>query len=316
MYRIGIDLGGTNIKIGIVNEDNKIVAKTSIPTFAKRPYEQILEDMGVAVLHLLQESNILLEECVSVGVGCPGIVDAKTGIVIYSNNIVWKDVPVVQELKKYINLPIAISNDANCAALGEVLAGAAKNCQNAVLLTLGTGVGSGIIIDGKIFEGGHFGGAEFGHTVIISDGEQCTCGRKGCFEAYASAVALIRDTKRAILDNSNCLMAGLCQNDLDKVNGQLAFEAMKQGDEVAKVVVEKYIEYLSIGIANLVNIFRPDKVLIGGGVCNQGKILTEAINEYIRKNCFGGTMVFVPKVQVAELGNDAGIIGAAGLDIQ
>lgn len=313
MYRIGIDLGGTNIKIGIVNEENKIVAKTSLPTFAERPYQQILEDMGLAALHLLEDNDILLEECVSVGVGCPGIVDAKTGVVVYSNNIVWKDVPVVQELGKYINLPIAVSNDANCAALGEVLAGAAKDCQNAVLLTLGTGVGSGIIIEGKIFEGGYFGGAEFGHTVIVSDGEECTCGRKGCFEAYASATALIRDTKRAILDNPNCLMNRLRQNNLDKVNGQLAFEAMKQGDEVAKVVVENYMKYLSIGIANLINIFRPDKVLIGGGVCNQGKLLTEAINEYIRENCFGGAMVFVPEVQVAELGNDAGIIGAAGL---
>ncbi len=219
----------------------------------------------------------------------------------------------LRELKKYINLPIAISNDANCAALGEVLAGAAKECQNTVLLTLGTGVGSGIIIDGKIFEGGHFGGAEFGHTVIVSDGEECTCGRKGCFEAYASATALIRNMKRAILDNPNCLMSHLCQNDLDKVNGELAFEAMKQGDEVAKVVVENYMKYLSIGIVNLVNIFRPDKVLIGGEVCNQGKLLTEGINEYIRENCFGGAMVFVSEVQMAELENDAGIIGAAGL---
>ena len=221
MYKIGIDLGGTNIKIGIVNEENKIVARTSISTFAERPYQQILKDMGLAALHLLKENDILLEECV--------------------------------------------------------------------------------------------GGAEFGHTVIISDGEECSCGRKGCFEAYASAKALIRDTKRAILDNPNCLMSSLCQNDLDKVDGQLAFEAMKQGDEIAKIVVENYIKYLSIAITNLINIFRPDKVLIGGGVCNQEKVLTEEINKYIKENCFGGTMVFVPEVQIAELGNDAGIIGAAGL---
>lgn len=315
MYRIGIDLGGTNIKIGVVNGENKIVARTSIPTLAERPYQQVLEDMGLATLHLLEENGISLERCDSVGVGCPGIADAEKGIVIYSNNIAWTDVPVAEELQKYlkVKIPVHISNDANCAALGEVMAGAAKGFQNAVMITLGTGVGSGIVIDGKIFEGGHFGGAEFGHTVIVSDGELCSCGRKGCFEAYASATALIRETKRAAQADTSSMLWQICEGNLDKIDGRMAFEAMKQGDVSATVVVENYIKYLSIGITNLVNIFRPNVVLLGGGVCKQGEVLTKPINEYVGENCFGGERIFVPEVKVAELGNDAGMIGAAGL---
>ena len=313
MYRIGVDLGGTNIKIGIVNEENKIVARTSLPTRSERPYQHVLEDMGLAALCLLEENGISALECSGIGVGCPGIADAKTGTVIYSNNIPWKDVCVAEELKKYLDIPVYISNDANCAALGEVIAGAAKGCQNAVMITLGTGVGSGIVIDGKIFEGGHFGGAECGHTVIVPDGETCSCGRKGCFEAYASATALIRETKRAAQENHDSLLWQMCEGDLDKVDGKLAFEAMKLGDSVAAKVVENYIKYLSIGITNLVNIFRPDVVLLGGGVCNQGEVLTKPINEYVRKECFGGDMTYTPEVRIAQLGNDAGMIGAAGL---
>lgn len=317
MYRIGIDLGGTNIKIGIVNEDNKIVARTSIPTSAERPYQQVLEDMGLTALRLLEENGIPLEYCDSVGVGCPGIADAEKGIVIYSNNIAWTDVPVAEELQKYFGtkIPVYISNDANCAALGEVMAGAAKGCQNAVMITLGTGVGSGIVIDGKIFEGGHFGGAECGHTVIVPDGELCSCGRRGCFETYASATALIRETRRVMQTDAemSSVLWKMCNGDLNKVDGRMAFEAMKLEDVSATAVVESYIKYLSIGITNLVNIFRPDVVLLGGGVCNQGEVLTRPINEYVRANCFGRERTFVPEVKVAELGNDAGIIGAAGL---
>ena len=313
MYKIGIDLGGTNIKIGIVNEENKIVARTSIPTHAERPYQQVLEDMGLAVLRLLEENKITVSECSGAGVGCPGIADAKTGVVIYSNNIPWKNVPLAEELKKYLHMPVYISNDANCAALGEVIAGTAKGYQNAVMITLGTGVGSGIVIDGKIFEGSHFGGAECGHTVIVPDGELCSCGRRGCFETYASATALIRETKRAAQGNQSSMLWQMCEGDLDKIDGKVAFETMKLGDRVATEVVENYIKYLSIGIANLVNIFRPDIVLLGGGICNQGEVLTKPINEYLKRECFGSEMTYVPEVRIAELGNDAGIIGAAGL---
>lgn len=313
VYRIGVDLGGTNIKVGIVDENKKIIAKKSVKTLSERPYQEVIADMGKAVLSLLDEQKILLTDCVSLGIGSPGVIDAEKGVVIYSNNLEWNYVPLTEELKKYVNLPIYASNDANCAALGEVVAGAAKGTRNALLFTLGTGVGGGIVIEGKVFEGGHPGGAELGHCVLVVDGELCTCGRRGCFEAYASATALIRNTKRAAEAHPESLLNTLCGGDIDKIDGVTPFDAAKKGDAAGKQVVADYIKYLGEGIADMVNIFRPEVVLLSGGVCNQGEYLTKPVNECVRKACFGGTSCFVPEVTRATLGNDAGIIGAAML---
>lgn len=313
IYRIGIDLGGTNIKVGVVDEENRIVAKKSTKTLVERPWKQVAEDMGRTALALLEEQNIPLSRCVSVGIGSPGIVDAGSGNVIFANNFYWDDIPLVAEVGRYLPQPIKMSNDANCAALGEVVAGAAAGCRDVVLITLGTGVGGGVIIDGRIFEGGHPGGTELGHTLLVAGGEPCTCGRRGCWESYSSATALIAQARRAAAENPDSLMNSLCNGDPKLIDGKMPFDAAQQGDLAAKGVVERYIQWLGEGIINMVNIFRPEKVIISGGVCGQGESLTGPLNAYIADRCFAGDRVFIPPIVIAALGNDAGIIGAANL---
>ncbi len=310
---VGIDLGGTAVKIGIVNTAYQILAQTSIPTNAERPYEQVIADMGKTAAALLAENGYTTADCAGVGVGSPGTIDSRNGVVLYSNNIRWDNVPLAKELQKYLPVPVSIQNDANCAALGEVLCGAAKGCRSAVFLTLGTGVGGGIVIDGKIFEGGHPGGAELGHVKCGSEQRRCTCGRLDCLEAYASATALINDAKQMAAQHSDSLLWELCGHDLEKMNAKMPFDAADAGDSCGKTLVDNYIQYLADGITDLANIFRPDIIVLGGGVCAQGEKLTEPLNRYLRANCFGNTVAYVPKAVVAENGNQAGMIGAAGL---
>ena len=312
-YRIGIDLGGTNIKVGIVDQSHKIIANHSVRTLAERDYKEIVKDMADAVLFVLEKTGISISECSALGIGSPGCIDSKNGVVVFAGNLHWEHIPILEELKKYIDLPMGLSNDANCAALGEVVGGAAMEYENAVMITLGTGVGGGIVMNRKIFEGGHAGGTELGHITIVSGGEYCTCGRHGCFEAYSSATALIRDTKRAAQKYPDSLLNTLCNGNLDEINGITPFDAAKKGDAAGKEVVQNYIKYLGEGIVNMVNIFRPDVVLLSGGVCNQGTYLTDPLNEYIRKYCFAGERAFIPPIIRATLGNDAGIIGAASI---
>lgn len=313
MYRAGIDLGGTNIKAGIVDENQKILMEDSVPTRVERPYQEIIKDMADLVKNLLNKMHATEAELAGVGVGSPGTVDAKSGVVLYSNNFGWDNVPLAAELGKYFTCPIKISNDANCAALGEVKAGAAKEIKNAILITLGTGVGGGVIIDGQVFEGAHAGGAELGHTSLIFGGELCTCGRRGCVEAYVSATGLIREAKRAAKKDPGSIMNELCKGDLSNMNGKIPFDAAEQNDPAGTKVVNDYIIYLGESIANYVNIFRPDVVLLSGGVCNQKEKLTEPLTEYIKTKCFGGKKAFIPEVRCAILGNSAGMIGAANL---
>lgn len=311
--RVGIDLGGTGIKIGIVNEAYDILAQTSVPTKSERPFEQIVADMGNKANELLKEAGLTAEDCMGIGIGSPGTIDSENGVVLYSNNIGWENVSLAEELRKYLPLPVFINNDANCAALGEVVKGAAKGCKNAVFFTLGTGVGGGIVLDGRIFEGGHPGGVELGHMTIRGADKKCTCGRTGCLEAYASATALIRDAKEAAALHPESMLWELCSGNLDQMNAKLPFDAAHRNDACGLELVNSYIEHLAEGIANVVNIFRPDVVVLGGGVCAQGEYLTAPVQEYLKKNCFGGETAFLPKVITAQNGNDAGIIGAAAL---
>ncbi len=313
MYRAGIDLGGTNIKAGIVDENQKILVEDSVPTRVERPYQEIIKDMADLVKNLLNKIHATDAELSGVGVGSPGTVDAANGVVLYSNNFDWDNVPLAAELGKYFTCPIKVSNDANCAALGEVKAGAAREIKNAILITLGTGVGGGVIIDGQVFEGAHAGGAELGHTSLIFGGELCTCGRRGCVEAYVSATGLIREAKRAAEKDPQSVMNELCKGDLSNMNGKIPFDAAEQKDPAGMKVVNDYITYLGESIANYVNIFRPDVILLSGGICNQKEKLTEPLTEYIQTKCFGGEKAFIPEVRCAILGNSAGIIGAANL---
>lgn len=314
MYSIGIDLGGTNIAAGIVDEKGVLIAKDSIPTFAKRHYSEIIADMAAVAKSACEKANIDIKDIEGIGIGSPGTIDSKNGVIVYTNNINFDNVPMREELHKHINLPIYISNDANCAALGETAdSGAAKGFKNVVMITLGTGVGGGIIIDGKIYEGDYSAGAELGHTMLVVDGVPCTCGRNGCWESYSSATALIRETKEAIQKDKNTIMWDMIDHDYDKIGGRTAFDASRKGDRAAQEVVDYYIKYLSEGLIDMINIFRPEILLVGGGICNEGDYLFDPVRAYIKKFAYGGKRTPLPLIKKAGLGNDAGIIGAAML---
>ena len=310
MLCIGIDLGGTNIAAGIIDEQHKFVAKLSVKTEAEKGFEHIVKLMAGLVNDLCTSANIKLEDITGIGIGSPGSIDSKNGVVRYTNNIKLENAPLAQRLGSYINKPIFLSNDANCAALGEVVAGAASGCHDAIMITLGTGVGGGIIIDGKIFDGSDSFGAELGHTMLMMNGEKCTCGRNGCWEAYASATGLIRQTKAAIAQNPDSLMAKSVPSG-DEVSGRTAFEASRQGDVAALTVVHNYISYIAEGLIDMVNIFRPEVILLGGGICNEGDYLLNPLREYVASRIYGAGILDVPPITRAALGNDAGIIGAA-----
>jgi len=312
-YYVGIDLGGTNIVAGVVDEEYKILSKASVKTNCPRPAEEIMDDMAKVVFEALDKSGLSLNDIEWVGVGAPGTANVETGIIEYANNLGFENVHMVEYLQKKINKPVHIENDANAAAYGEFLAGAAKGTKHAVCITLGTGVGGGIIIDGKIYSGFNFAGAELGHMVIEVDGVPCTCGRKGCFEAYSSATGLIRMTKEAMEADKSSKMWEMSKEEDGKVTARLAFDAMRAGDKSAKEVVDKYIKYLAIGIANTINIFQPEILCIGGGVCNEGDALLIPLKELVQKEVYSRNSGKNTKIVIAKLGNDAGIIGAAFL---
>ena len=310
MYRIGIDLGGTNIAVGVVNERHEIVSHTSVPTLAHRSPEAVIADMGDAVQAALDQAGITAADCASIGVGSPGTCDSDRGVVVRAYNLGWYEVPVCQMLTERFGIPARLSNDANCAALAEYVAGAGVGCRNMVLITLGTGVGGGIIIDGKIYAGMRSAGAELGHTVLVLDGEPCTCGRRGCWEAYASATALIRQTGQAALAHPESLLASIPAQD---INGRTAFDAAEQGDAAARAVVARYCEYVAAGLTDLVNALAPERILLGGGISRQGESLLGPVREYVAAHCFGQRQGAIPVIAEAKLGNEAGIIGAAAL---
>ncbi|MDF2686470.1 MAG: glucokinase, family [Clostridia bacterium] len=310
MYYIGIDLGGTNIAVGIVTAEGEIISKKSIKTGAERPFEAIMKDMAECTLSLLKEKNISLDDVKSIGIGTPGSVNTEKGNLVYANNFKYGiNVPMRELLQKYINKPVYLGNDANVAALGEVVAGVAKGHKNAVMVTLGTGVGGGIIINGEIYEGQYSAGAEIGHIMLIHNGEQCTCGRKGCWEAYASATGLIKQTKAAMTAHPDSIMNKM--STIDNVSGRTAFDAARKGDAVAMEVVKEYIEYIAEGLVDMINIFRPEILIIGGGICNEGEYLLKPLREFINTHVYGGNLQPEQKLSIAKLGNDAGIIGAA-----
>lgn len=313
MYVFGVDIGGTGVKAGIVDDSGKIVIKSSIPTDKGHDYKVIVKDIGNQLIKLSEDSGIPLSEISGVGIGCPGAINSKKGTVDYSNNLYWTDVPLLAELKKYVDLPSKVSNDANVAALGETVFGAGKNYHDTVFITLGTGVGGGVVIENKLFEGNESKGTELGHTVIVRGGELCTCGRRGCLEAYASATALIRDTKVAMRKDKSSLLWQFVGGDIEKVDGRAAFECAKQGDYAAQKVVDDYLEYLGEGLCNFINIFRPQAIILGGGVCAQGEYLTAPLKRFIKDFSYGGDKSPSVELLIASLGNDAGLIGAASL---
>jgi len=312
-YYVGVDLGGTNIVTGVVDENYEIIAKYSEPTNAARTFEEVCASIANTAYEATKKANLDIKDIESVGVGSPGCVNRKTNLLVFSNNLGWENVPFQDELEKHLDIPVYIDNDANCAALGEVLAGAAREYENACMITLGTGIGGGIIIDRKIFSGSDKLGAEIGHTTLLYGGEICSCGLKGCFEAYASATALIRQIKQAIKEHPESLLNKLCDGNLDKVEAKTAFDAMDKGDETAAKVVDQYISYVAAGVGSMMTLFRPEVVIVGGGVSNAGDKLMKPLIEKTAGMTFTRNQAPNPPIVLAKLGNDAGIIGAAML---
>jgi len=310
-HYVGIDLGGTNIKAGVVTPDGKIVTKLSIKTNATRPMEEILADMAAIALDVIRVAGFSPSEISSIGIGSPGTPDNKAGVLVYSNNLPFVMAPMREIIGRITGLPVYIENDANCAGMAESVAGAASHAANSVTITLGTGIGAGVIINNRIYSGFNQAGSEFGHTVLVAGGVPCTCGRRGCFESYGSATALIRMTKEAALANPDSGLSHLIHERDGKVNAKTAFEAMRTGDPTATALVDRYLEYLSEGLANVINAFMPEVLVIGGGVCNEGDALLIPLREKTMSKPYFGSGVPRTEIKLAERGNDAGIIGAA-----
>ncbi len=296
--RIGIDMGSTEARIGLVDIHQKLLVQESLSIDASAAPDKIIRDIAQTALALLEKQGIAVDQCVGAGIGVPGTIDRKAGVVRSSNNIRWAQVNVVGEIGKYLPIPVHIANNADCAALGEAVAGAGKECQDVVMLTIGAGVGGGVILDGQTYHGKGVGGSELGHMVIVEDGKECSCGRKGCLEAYVSVKALIKEAETA---------TGR------KLEPEEIFRAAGERDEALKKVTEDYIRKLGTGIVNIVNIFRPQLVILGGGISGQCGMLLGPLRERIEKDCFGGRQGELPEVETAELGKEAGIIGASQL---
>ena len=310
MYYIGIDLGGTNIAVGLVNEKGEILRKAETPTMAQRTYAEIVRDMAACIVTLLEQSGLTAKDVFSIGIGIPGIAHQDTGRVIFCTNLGWRDVPLRDELKKYYDLPVYIDNDATVAGWAEYQAGVSRGTNSSVFLTLGTGVGAGIVVNGKIWAGAHGAASELGHLIIEVDGVPCTCGKCGCTERYCSATAVIRMAKEACAMHPDCAIVKAVNGDLSLISAKTVFDLAKEGDDIATRIFHRYVKYLTIAINNVVSFLDPDMIVLGGGVSRTGEFLLNAVKELLPKYLMYPVLP-MPEIELAKLGNDAGIIGAA-----
>jgi len=311
MYYLGIDIGGTNLSVGVVDENYRVIGRGSRRSHVPRPIDEFCDDIAAAALDAIANAGLTLADFDTCGIGCPGVINSRTGIVEYSNNLHYSSIPLSDMISQRLSgLKTYIDNDANAAALGEVLAGAAKGASSALVITIGTGIGAGIIVDNKIYSGCNGVAGEIGHTLLVKNGNLCTCGRRGCFETYASAIALKRQTAQAMRDNPDSLMWTLVDAP-EKVSGRTPFEAMRMGDKTAAAVVEQYFDYLADGITDIINILQPEVVCLGGGISKEGDGLLKPLDGLIAQRRFCRGNVPQPRLVCALLANDAGIIGAA-----
>lgn len=309
--RIGIDLGGTNIAAAVVDNQHNIILRKSIPTLSARGSEAVIEDMAQLALALVQEAGLTLADIELIGIGSPGSINQQTGYVLYSNNIKWEHVDLRGGIQRRIDKPVFLDNDASCAALGEFLAGAASGYSSAVMITLGTGIGGGIIMSQKVYSGFHKVASSLGHMMLISGGELCTCGRRGCWESYASVTGLIRMAAAVADANPGSALAVARTRD-KTLNGKNIFDAAKSGDVPAKALIDQYLFYVAEGITNIVNMLDPEAIIFGGGLCVEGEYLLEPIRKQVAADAFC-KYVAQPQMKIAQLGNNAGIVGAAFL---
>jgi glucokinase len=316
MLYLGVDLGGTNIKAALADENGQVLCSASRPTLLPRPAEAVCEDIVLALSDVLQKSGHIYSEIAGLGVGCPGTVDGASGMVVYSNNLNWSNFAMRRFLQKRTGLPVHLGNDANVAALGEAIAGCGKGAQSLVVLTLGTGVGSGVVLGGRLLTGYTGAASELGHMVIEEGGEPCSCGRRGCLESYASATAMIRMTKQAMAADAKSLLHTFAEKE-GGVSGRTAFDAAAAGDRPAKAVVAQYIHYLAVGVANTINIFFPEVIGLSGGIAKQGETLLAPLRAEVEGMVFGsGYAARHTRIVSCTLGYQAGVIGAALLAAQ
>ena len=315
MLYIGIDLGGTGIKAGVVDEQGNILFKDSCPTDKDRGHEAVIHDMAQLSLKVLSASGHSLDEVHSIGVGIPGIQDPRTGRVPFCTNLGWHDVPMVELFQKEIDKPVFVNNDATVAALAESVAGESRGVKNSVFVTLGTGVGGGVIIDGKVFCGPHGIATEIGHMVTVVGGEMCSCGHRGCWERYASASAIIREGRKFAQEHPDCALAKSVNGDLTKIEARSVIDLAKEGDPDCEKLFDNYVYHLGVGLANLINLYDPEIIVLGGGVSKAGDFLLDKVRALMPELVFFRTMPYA-EIKIASLSNDAGIIGAAMLGKQ
>lgn len=313
MYTVGVDLGGTNIAVGVVDKHHQIIGRGQRPTKAPRAADELFDDLAAAVHDAVANAGLTMADIESVGIGTPGSVDKEKGSIEFANNLGFHHVPARAMLVDRLRCPVYLDNDANCAALGEALAGSGKGVDSFVAITLGTGVGSGIVINGKIVNGVNDAAGECGHMVIAIDGLPCNCGRRGCWEAYASATALIAQTKQAMLLHPESKCWELAGGNIEAVNGLTSFDAWRAGDEVGTQLVENYMHYLAVGLGNLINMLQPAKICIGGGIGHEKENLLTPLRELVKQERYTLYAEKQTELVSATLGNNAGIVGAAAL---
>ena len=312
MVSVGIDIGGTGIQVGVVDGEGRIIAKRSIVTRLDIPFSEQIAQMAQCVLDTLGDADMPLSEVRSIGAGIPGIADPKTGVIPFCTNLRWHNVPFREEFHKHIDKPLFIDNDATVAALAESVAGVSAHTGSSVFLTLGTGVGSGIILGGKVWSGAHGVGGEIGHMILELDGESCTCGNRGCLERYCSATAIIRMARELVDKHPESQIMTACGGDPGKINAKMVFDAAREGDAVGAKVFRRYVSYLGQAIGSIINCLDPEIIVLGGGVSKAGAFLLDAVHQEVGKTILYKSMPFA-RIELAELGADAGIIGAAML---
>ncbi len=314
MYYLGVDLGGMSIKAGVCDDNGNILVKDTCVTVRNEDGDRIINDMAKLCLKVIADANLTVDDIEYAGIASPGSADCEKGIIIFAATLPFVNYPIAEKLSERTGIKkIYVENDANAAAKGEATFGAAKGYKNSILVTLGTGVGGGVIVDGKIYTGFNFSGGELGHMVIEKGGELCPCGRRGCMESYASATGLMKLTKKQMMQDKDSIMWKLCDGNIDNVSGKTAFDAMRANDESGIAVVNEYIEYLACGLINFINIFQPEVLSIGGGICKEGETLLAPLREIIAKEEYSRHCENKTQLKIAKLGNDAGIIGAASL---
>ena len=314
MYSIGVDIGGSKIAVGIVSEEMKLVFKKSLPfPHTGNPLDSI-QTIQSLISDLLKENQLDIQNASCIGLAVPGSIDYDRGVVVDAHNLGYHDFPLCELVgNKFPGCVVHVENDANAAALAEYYCGAFRGCSSGLLITIGTGIGGGLVLDGKIFLGGKKNGFEFGHAILVFGGEACTCGQLGCIEAYCSAAALVREGRKAASAHHESAMFQRAQGDLLKINAKLVMDCAREGDATAGAIYKQYTDYLGATACTAIALFDPEIIAFGGGVSNDGEFLLSPIREYAQKYAFFKKHA---KIVTAEMKNDAGIVGAAMLHLQ